>query len=285
MSTRTDSVPDEQIRELLARDADAGWRAFVDRYTPLLLALIERAGISDHDEAMDLYLRTCERLSADGCARLLRHDPEKGPWSAWLPAVVRNVMVDWIRSRAGRRRLFGVIETLTAREQQVFELYYWNGRTPSEICETLSSQEHGRVTLTQVFDALDAIERVLSVRHRRELLATTARSQGPLSLDAEMEDTGFDYRDPAAAADRTVRRRETIETLNRALGSLDPEDAAIVRLKYIHGLSTRDVQRALHLDRLTDERVRSVGARLRALLAHSMAAAGAVLGLAAGGAP
>lgn len=276
-------LADHQIRELLARDADAGWRAFVDRYTPTLLALIERAGISDHDEAMDLYLRTCERLAADGCARLLRHDPAKGPWGAWLPVVVRNVMVDWVRSRAGRRRLFGVVEMLPQREQQVFELYYWHGRTPSEICETLSSREGRAVSLTEVFDALDAVERVLSARHRRELLATIARSQGPVSLEAEMEEGGFDPDDPAATADAALRGREAVESLNRALASMDAEDAAILRLRYIQGLSTRDIQRALHLDRLSDDRVRMLGAKLRTLLAHGVAVIGAALSGLAGG--
>lgn len=272
---------DQEIRELLARDAEAGWRAFVDRYTPTLLALIERAGISDHDEAMDLYLRTCERLSADGCARLLRHDPAKGAWSAWLPVVVRNVVVDWVRSRAGRRRLFGVVEELPPRTQQIFELYYWQGRAPSEICETLSTREGSRVSLNDVFDALDAIERVLSARHRRELLATAARSHAPVSLEAAVEERGFDPQDPAANAENVVRRRELADALNRALASMDPEEAAIVRLKYVQGLSTLDVSRALHLERLTDERVRAIGTRLRSLLAQGAAAV--LPGLIAGG--
>jgi DNA-directed RNA polymerase specialized sigma24 family protein len=257
---------DQQIRELLLHDADAGWRAFVDRYTPTLLALIERAGIRDYDEAMELYLRTCERLSADGYSRLRRHDPAKGPLAAWLAVVVRNVTVDWVRSRAGRRRLFKAVDLLPARERQVFELYYWDDKTPSEICEILAMRESAIVTLSDVFAAMDAIDAVLSDRHRRDLLAMAVRSRTPLSLEGELESGAAEPADPSSSADASVRARELAASLNDALASLDPEEAAIARLKYVQGLSNRDIQAALHIERLSDERVRSISMRLRAWL-------------------
>ncbi len=256
---------DAEIRELLAADPARGWRAFVDAYTPTLLSLIERAGIRDYDEAMELYLMTCERLAADNCARLRRHDPAKGPVAAWLGAVVRNVIVDWVRSRAGRRRLFQAVEALPARAQQVFELYYWNDRTPSEIAEVLTMREGQAVGLGDVFEAMDAIDAVLTERHRRELLAMSVRSRTPASLEAELEN-GLEVAavtpDPAEA----LGARDGAAALERALRSLPAEDAAIVRLKYIQGLTRRDIERALHIDELPEARVKAIVARLRALL-------------------
>lgn len=264
---------DADLRALLDRDPSGGWRAFVDRYTPALLSLIERAGIRDYDEAMEVYLTTCERLSADNCARLRRHDPARGPVTAWLGVVVRNVIVDWVRSRAGRRRLFQSIETLPGREQAVFELYYWNDRTPSEICEILTMREGRRVTLPDVFEAMDAIDGALTERHRRDLLAMAVRSRTPASLDAELE-RGLEL--PAAAADPegALQSAEASAVLDTALASLPPEDAVIVRLKYVEGLSHRDIQRALHLDELPDARVKGIVAKLRSLLAGMRGAGG-----------
>jgi DNA-directed RNA polymerase specialized sigma24 family protein len=241
------------------------WRDFVDRYTPVLLSLIERAGIRDYDEAMELYLTICERLSADGCARLKRHDPAKGPMGAWLGTVVRNAIVDWVRARAGRRRLFQSIEALPPRAQRVFELYYWNGRTAPEICEMLTMSEGTPVLLGDVFDALQAIDGALTDRHRRELLAMSVRSTAPASLEAEVEG-GLDVAATAPDPEVAMRARETAEVLDSALRALPAEDAAIVRLKFGQGLSHRDIQRALHLADLTDARVKSIVARLRALL-------------------
>ena len=246
----------------------------MDRYTPMLLALIERAGISDYDEAMELYLNTCERLSAGDCARLRRYDPAKGPLAAWLGVVVRNVMVDWVRSRAGRRRIFRAVETLPRRELEVFELYYWEDRSPSEICELLSTRAGRLVRIGDVLDALDAIDAVLSERHRRELLAMAVRSRTPVSLEAELEKGGAEPRAPAIDPESALLAKEAAASLNAALRSLPPEDAAIVRLKYVHGLTHRDIQRALHLERLTDidDRVKAISARLRALLSLADAA-------------
>jgi DNA-directed RNA polymerase specialized sigma24 family protein len=259
-------LTDRQLRELLIRDPIAGWRAFVDQYTPTLLSLIERAGISDHDEAIELYISACERLSADDCARLRRHDPGKGALGAWLSAVMRNVVVDWVRSRAGRRRLFHAVEALPAFERQVFELFYWNDRTPAEICGILETKGGRPVRLPQVMDALEAIDGVLNERHRRELLALSVRSRPPISLEAELEQGSVEPVDPRGDPERTLRARELARAFDGALTTLPPEDAAILRLKYGQGLTHRDIQRALHLDRLTDDRVKGIVARLRGLL-------------------
>lgn len=245
------------------------WRAFVDRHTPTLLALIERAGITDYDEAMELYLSTCERLSADDCARLRRHDPAQGPMGVWLATVVRHVIVDWVRARAGRRRLFRAIEALAPREQATFELYYWHDRSPSEICELLSTRERRPVTLAEVLDALDTIDAALSDRHRRDLLAMAVRSRVPASLEAQLEEGSLEPRAPGADPETALRAREVTAALNAALASLAPEDAAIVRLKYVQGLTHHDIERALHLDRLTDARVKGIVAKLRARLTRT----------------
>ena len=109
---------DQELDALLAADSERAWRVFVDRYTPTLLALIERAGIVDRDEAMDLYVLVCERLSEDDCGRLRRRDASRGSLEGWLAVVVRNVAVDWVRSRAGRRRLFGAVKRLTLFDQR-----------------------------------------------------------------------------------------------------------------------------------------------------------------------
>jgi DNA-directed RNA polymerase specialized sigma24 family protein len=279
-------LTDHEIRELLVRDPVAGWRAFVDQYTPTLLSLIERAGVSDHDEAMDLYIRACERLSAEDCARLSRHDPAKGPLGAWLSVVMRNVVVDWVRSRAGRRRLFHALEALPIMEQEVFDLFYSRDRTPAEICEILTTRSGNPVSLQRVFDALDAIERVLTARHRRELLALAARSR-PASLEAELEQGGSNQPDGQGAdSERAPGEREIARAFDGTLAALPPEDAAIVRLKYVQGLTHHDIQRALHLERLTDERVKGIVARLRGLLSgsHGRAVPGRGLAFQDGGA-
>lgn len=271
------ALADDQIRSLLERDPRAGWRAFIDAYTPALLALIERAGLRDRDEAMDVYVRVCERLADKACARLRRHDPARGPYAAWLPTVVRHVIVDWVRSRAGRRRLFGVVKALDPAAQRVFELYYWEDRTPSEIAGMLEPSDSS-MNLAGVLDALHRVEAVLTERHRSELLSMAARARSAGSLDAD-PDGASEIADPRALDPETMMAAgENDVNFARALASLSPEEAAIVRLRFVQGLSLRQVQQALHLEELTAARVRAILDRIRTALAGRVSSPAEVIG-------
>jgi RNA polymerase sigma factor (sigma-70 family) len=251
---------DHELRALLDEDPERGWRAFVDGYTPTLLALIARDGVADRDDAADVYLRVCERLAEHRCARLKKYDPDRGALAAWLTVFVRNTVVDWVRSRAGRRRLFRSVERLDGVHQRVFELFYWERLRAAEIAETL------RVGLADVLDALNRIHEVMSDRHHAQLLAVVTRTSRAASLDSDEVPLRLV---PAAGADSVetrLRAREIDQSLTTALASLPREDAAIVRLTFVQGWSRREVQRALHLDGLTSDRIAAILATLRNLL-------------------
>ena len=280
--TSSAHLADGELRTLLIEDRDRGWRAFIDQYTPTLLAQIERAGVRDRDEAMELYVLVCERLAADDCARLRRHDPAKGALGAWLAVLVRNVLVDWVRSRAGRRRLFKSIKELPALERRVFELFYWENRTAAEMVGLLDV-ELGSPSLASIFDALERVQAALTERQRAELLAMAARAASPVSLDAtaDEDDRPHDAPDPNADLERDVHAKEVDHVLEEAIRRLPPEDAAIVRLKYVEGLSLNQIREALHLDRLTEPRIRGILETLKKHLAdrHVDATDAAALGL------
>jgi DNA-directed RNA polymerase specialized sigma24 family protein len=216
----------------------------------------------------------CERLAADGCARLRRHDPKKGALAAWLTTLVRNTAVDWIRSRAGRRRLFGAIERLDPLDQRVFELFYWERQRPTAIAEELTRRS-SPTDLADVFEALGRIEASLTDRHRSDLLATLARSQPPVSLDADAEVPQLRLVDPAPDPEAALGRRQSENALALALQALPPEDAAIVRLMFVNGWSRDAVKRALHLAELPRERIAGILRRLRDRLADGDAGIGA----------
>lgn len=266
----TGPVTEEQLRQRLAEDPERGWRAFIDAYTPALLSLVERAGIVDRDEAMEVYVRACERLAANHYAALRRRDPSAGSLTGWLAVVVRRAAVDWIRSRAGRRRLFGCVRELDRFHQRLFELFYWDGRRPTEAAELLRVELRQEVPLDRVFDALERIDGVLSDRHRAELLSMTARSRAAIPLDtSDNDEPALDA--PAADLDpeAMMRAREREDLLARALATLPPEDAVIVSLKFVEGLTRAQIQRFLRLPELTEHRVRTIVATLRARLSDA----------------
>jgi RNA polymerase sigma factor (sigma-70 family) len=266
-------VADDEWASLLTADPQAGWRRFIDAYTPVLLAHIERAGIVDRDEAMEIYTHVCERLSDQQCAALRRRDPLAGSLRGWLAVVVRRAVVDYVRSQIGRRRIFGAVRALDRFHQRLFELYYWEGRPLAEATELLRAEMKRDVSLETVLDALETVDAALSERHRGELLSMVARSRAPLSLDGAADTMVVEPVSDAPDPEAALRARELEDRLNRALAALPPEDAAIVSLKYIEGLTRTQIQRLLRLPDLTEHRVRTIVATLRSLLDAERSAA------------
>jgi DNA-directed RNA polymerase specialized sigma24 family protein len=262
----SEPIDEERLRQWLAEEPERGWRAFIDGYTPTLLALIERAGIVDRDETMEVYVQACERLAAHDYAALRRRDHSMGSLRGWLAVIVKRAAVDWVRSRAGRRRIFAAIRDLDRFDQRLFQLFYWDGRRPTEAAELLGVEMKQQVTLDQVFRALERIDGALSARHRSELLSMVARSRGAVSLEGDDEEGALDPPAPGLDPEAELHARERNEQLARALAALPAEDAVIVSLKFVEGLTRPQIQRFLRLPELTEHRVRTIVATLRARL-------------------
>jgi DNA-directed RNA polymerase specialized sigma24 family protein len=252
------ALSDEALRALIRTDPEEGWRAFIDQYTPLIVGLIRRAGLDDRDEMMEVYVLICERLSARGFERLKSQDVARGSLGGWLAVLTRHAAVDWIRSRRGRRRLFAAVRDLPPFDQRVFERYYWEDRSASEI----AGME--RADLAAVLEALERIQTTLSDRHRAELLSMAIRSKPPLAL--EETDAAERVADPQADPEMSARVAELNERFETALSRLPAEDAAIVRLKYVEGLTNAAIEHALGASGVTTSRLHDILGRLRSAL-------------------
>lgn len=257
-----------RVLELLAADTGAGWRLFVTEYTPTLLTLIAASGVREHDEAMDVYVRVCEQLVANECERLRRFDPARGRMGGWLTAVVRNAVVDWIRSRRGRRRLFGSIKALDPIDQQVFDLFYYRGHRVTEIAGVLRMSQP-TISVADVFESLDRIEHALSSRQRAELMTMAAGVRDPISLEPADGETRHEPADPAGGPELTLVTAEMTRLLEAALARLPVEEALIVSMHYLEGLTKPQIERALGVGPITNHRMTVILARLRVLLEDS----------------
>jgi len=257
-------LSDDALQRLLRTDPARGWRSFIDQYTPLILGLIRRAGVHDRDEMMEVYVLLCEQLSARGFERLRSQHAARGSIGGWLAVVARHAVVDWVRSQKGRRRLFRAVQELSPFERRVFELYYWQEHSPSAIAEAMACELGGEPDLPRVFAALEAVDAVLTDRHRAELLTTAARGRVPSPIDESDEPSRV--ADPATDPETAARVAQLNVRFEHALASLPAEDAAIIRLKFIGGLSNGDVERALGICELTSKRLQAILASLRASL-------------------
>jgi RNA polymerase sigma-70 factor (ECF subfamily) len=71
-----------------AQDAEA-WRVFVDLYGPLVYRFARKRGFQDADAA-DLTQTVLQAIC--GAIHRFEYDPARGPFRAWLYAIVRNQM-------------------------------------------------------------------------------------------------------------------------------------------------------------------------------------------------
>jgi RNA polymerase sigma factor (sigma-70 family) len=125
-------------RLLRGGEVDGAWDDFVTRYRRVIFAAI-RYYTRDADEVMDVFAHVCEQLRDRDARRLRAFDPGSGTRvTTWLTAVVRNLTVDWFRSRRGRHSVNRTIAGLPAIQQKIFELVAGQGMSYREAYETVA---------------------------------------------------------------------------------------------------------------------------------------------------
>ena len=98
-SGRVPDTPVSLLLRLKQRGLAEDWARFVDIYGPVIYTWARRRSLQTHDAA---------NLSQDVLAQVSssigwwHHDPERGPFRAWLFALTRNKTIDLLR-RARRR--------------------------------------------------------------------------------------------------------------------------------------------------------------------------------------
>ena len=85
------------------QDPDQAWDIFLQRHNQLIFAVINKL-VDDHDDVMEIYSFTLERLKKDNCKRLTTYFQHSREYSfdTWIAVVVRNCCMDWFRREKGR---------------------------------------------------------------------------------------------------------------------------------------------------------------------------------------
>lgn len=176
-------VADTGIAEILerpqSRDPLPAREGFLDQYSPVLFQA-SRAYASDTEMAADCYLNICEQLALHNFRRLLKFKPEgSASFKTWLQVVARNLCLDWHRKRAGRRRPFKSIQSLSELEFRIYICRFERGLTTEETLEHLRpiSPDLGRA---QVEVAERRIAHCLSSRQRWMLTANGINDSGQI---------------------------------------------------------------------------------------------------------
>ncbi len=239
---------DGELLTLFQQDSVQAWRLFIDRYADAMFSLIRSLGF-DYDQAMDRFVFICEKLCEKDFRRLkaIKYAGSRGELTPWIRQVVKRLCISWAWSEHGRKRLLKPIARLGPLEQRVFELYFWQGLSPSEIEERLRQEHFAEVSPTSVFEALDQILSQISEKKLWRLVSNLARGRGSLSLDDVDEESGMSWDVAAAEADpeTDLIQREQDRTLQRALQHLPERQVLVLQFRYEHALSIRDIARIM----------------------------------------
>jgi RNA polymerase sigma factor (sigma-70 family) len=218
---------------LAERDPDAAWEAFLDEYRGLIFAVI-RHYTREHDEVMDVFADVCEALREDRLARLRRywdHPTHRARFSSWLATVVRNLTIDWLRQRMGRRRS-RLWADLSPLQERIVEHVFEQRRSHVEAYELIRSTFDGTLSFGAYVREVAATYRAVDARRGSSVAAELGGPAPALDADA----TDDDVMDPAVISD-------TARTLGRALESLASDERLAVELFVVNEMPAAEVAR------------------------------------------
>jgi len=226
---------EDWVAELQQGRPESAWDLFLSRYRRIVFAAI-RHYAQDYDDVMDVFARVCEALREDNLRRLrswVDQTKHSARFSTWLVTVVRHLTIDWFRHRDGRRRLSVVADGLPPLRRRIFEHVFLDRRGHVEAYELIRAGEAPDLSFRAFLGELRATYR-----------AATEGRRGALLRDAGAGVAGVEDA-PASAEARAEGAGDLREPLERALGSLAPEERVAVELYVLEELPAADIARIL----------------------------------------
>jgi RNA polymerase sigma factor (sigma-70 family) len=238
-----------------AGDNETAWTLFLARYHRLIGATIARC-TRDPEDAHDAFAHVCDQLWEGELGRLRRfHEspPRVAKFSTWLVVVVRNLAIDWRRSRDGRPRARAPRGLSTLR-QQIYRLVLVERRSHSAAYEEIRSRNDAVYSFPQFL-------REVAYTYR----AVDARRWSQLAMQHIFE---FESSQHEPAEVDEVELGVQRSRLAEALSQLSESDRRAIQLFVVEERPAADVAKALGWPnaKTVYNRVRRTLAALRARL-------------------
>ena len=250
------------LLEVLGSDgAESAWTEFLAIYSETIFGVV-KVFARDADQSSDCFLFVCERLAAKTYRRLRAFEPNgRAQFSTWLRAVVRNLCLDWYRSKYGRRGLFRSIASRSTIDQEVFVAAFHRAYSIDQIWLDLSRKGYS-LSYSEIESRVGQLRASLSARQ----LWLVSASPVPIDTTEEGEENHIALlADAAPNPEMLAMLRETETIVRRAFAHLPATDRILLRLRYFEGLPLLEVARLLGLKdaQTADRRIREAIERLR----------------------
>jgi RNA polymerase primary sigma factor len=161
----------ERAIKLLVLDTGRGWQAFEAFFGPDMRRMIERAlpGTGHRQNREDAYQAVCEALLQNDLQRLRAYSGRGSP-SGIVLHIIENLVIDFVRTILPRRRLPAAIQRLSALDQSVYRLIYWErlDADPAILLAHLSRPGEAPPTAPAVAQAIVRVRQALPAGYYAE---------------------------------------------------------------------------------------------------------------------
>jgi RNA polymerase sigma factor (sigma-70 family) len=273
---------DRALLDAIAAGGPAAWQAFLDSCSEAVFRVVGLFA-DTYDERMDLFLFVCGKLHDEDMRRLrsFRFRVETPcRFSTWLAVVVKNLAVDYLRSRDGRFRPFRNVDAMEEIDRLVFDYHLRDGRPLAEVRQILGTRHGIGVGDEELEGRAARVESSLSPSQRWRLMARLAERRDHLALDPVSGAAGPGARESIPLTDsgenpeQALRHRESDQAVRAALLEVPARERLAVTLRYRDSLSAREVGAVLNVAPAEAERLARDGARrMRESLARAEGAA------------
>lgn len=205
-------------------------------------------GSAHQQNREDAYQSVCEALLRNNYKRLQSYSG-RGSLSGFVLHVIENLIIDYVRTIAPRRRLPAAIQRLPELDQSVFRLLYWERIAP-EPAVLIAHLARGREQPPEVAVIAEAVTRVRKVVPASYLIDMSGPGQmvdlsaaEGASLAGGAEDLGL-----TTPEDMLIERQGgtllegAVAALQRALPKLDAAERLYLQWA-LSGLPAREIAR------------------------------------------
>jgi RNA polymerase sigma factor (sigma-70 family) len=258
----SDATVGPLLEQLRSGSAEIAWREFLTSYSELIFGIV-RTFAKDADGASDCFLYVCEKLAERNYRRLLAFKSDgTARFTTWLRAVVRNLCLDSLRSRFGRKQMFRSVASLPSLEQEIFASVFQRGLSIEQAWLDLRSKG-----IDMPFgDFEKRATRIRSLLTSRQLWLLSTAGAVIESLDSESTAPELrDVVDPSPDPEKLALLRDTHLAILKGLQRLDEGDRLILRLRFFQGLGLLEVADLVGLKdaQTADRRIRDALQKLR----------------------
>jgi RNA polymerase sigma factor (sigma-70 family) len=248
-SPEKQNLSDTKLLALFEENSIQAWHIFCEKHSDFIYSVLRRMGF-DYDGAMERFVYVCEKLCEEDFRRLksVKYTGDEGDLTPWLRQVIKNLCVNWAWSENGRKRLLGFVTEMSEREQRVFQLNFWQGKTPFEIYELLRLEHDRPADIGDVFDALEKINKHLSQKKIWRLISGLSKTRKKLSLDKTNDKTGLKLEPVDLNNDNpeeSLQKKESLETVKKAFESLPVREKLVIQFRYDDALTFTEIAEML----------------------------------------